>query len=75
LDGLVAATEQPKDQLCRACFDGIYPIELPLAERLGKSILEDGAKQEASNAASRRGVDGLEAAVAGVGGGDALSRP
>ena len=74
LDGLVAATDRSKDQLCRACFDGIYPIELPLAERLGKSILEDGAKQ-ASDAASRRGVDGLEAAVAGVGGGDALSRP
>ena len=65
---------EPTTSLCRACFDGVYPIELPLAERLGKSILEDGAKQ-ASDAASRRGVDGLEAAVAGVGGGDALSRP
>ncbi|HEY0238755.1 MAG TPA: amidophosphoribosyltransferase, partial [Friedmanniella sp.] len=60
-----------KDQLCRACFDGIYPIELPLAERLGKSILEDGARLQSS----RTGVDGLEVAVAGVGAGDALSRP
>jgi amidophosphoribosyltransferase len=74
LDGLVAATDRGKDSLCRACFDGIYPIELPLAERLGKSILEDGARQE-TNGASRRGVDGLESAVAGVGGGDALNRP
>ena len=29
-----------KDKLCRACFDGVYPIELPLAERLGKHVLE-----------------------------------
>ena len=71
LDGLVAATEQPKDQLCRACFDGVYPIELPLAERLGKSILEDGARPRRP----RTDVDGLEVAVAGVGAADALSRP
>jgi len=24
-DAMVAATEQPKDRLCRACFDGEYP--------------------------------------------------
>jgi len=70
LDGLVAATNRGKDQLCRACFDGVYPVELPLAERLGKSILEDGARQE-----GRTDVDGLETAVAGVGAADALSRP
>ena len=29
LDGLIAATEQPKTRLCRACFDGEYPIGLP----------------------------------------------
>jgi amidophosphoribosyltransferase len=38
LDGLVAATEQPKTRLCRACFDGEYPIELP--EIIGKHVLE-----------------------------------
>ena len=32
------------DKLCRACFDGVYPIELPLAERLGKHVLEDEAR-------------------------------
>jgi amidophosphoribosyltransferase len=26
VDGMVAATEQPKGRLCRACFDGDYPI-------------------------------------------------
>jgi amidophosphoribosyltransferase len=25
VDGMVAATEQPKHQMCRACFDGEYP--------------------------------------------------
>ncbi|HEY0697367.1 MAG TPA: amidophosphoribosyltransferase, partial [Micromonospora sp.] len=29
LEGLIAATEQPKTRLCRACFDGEYPIDLP----------------------------------------------
>ena len=38
LDGLIAASEQPKSRLCGACFDGQYPIELP--EVVGKHILE-----------------------------------
>jgi amidophosphoribosyltransferase len=38
LDGLVAATEQPRTRLCRACFDGNYPIELP--QLVGKHVLE-----------------------------------
>lgn len=29
LDGLVAATQLPADNLCRACFDGNYPIHIP----------------------------------------------
>ena len=29
LDGLVAASEQPKTRLCMACFVGEYPIPLP----------------------------------------------
>ena len=28
------------DNLCRACFDGVYPIELPEPELLGKHLLE-----------------------------------
>ena len=40
LDGLIAATEQPKSRLCRACFDGEYPIPLPADELIGKHILE-----------------------------------
>ena len=40
---MIAATEQPKERLCRACFDGVYPIELPEPELLGKHLLEDFA--------------------------------
>jgi amidophosphoribosyltransferase len=39
LDGLVAATEQPPGSLCRACFDGHYPVPVPESDR-GKSVLE-----------------------------------
>ncbi|WP_408638972.1 amidophosphoribosyltransferase [Nocardiopsis suaedae] len=39
LDELVAATEVAKDRLCRACFDGVYPIEVDEASR-GKYLLE-----------------------------------
>jgi amidophosphoribosyltransferase len=42
LDGLVAATEQPKEQLCRACFDGVYPIPVEESAR-GKHVLEPTA--------------------------------
>ncbi len=40
LDSLVAATGTAADRLCRACFDGVYPIELPASEKLGKHVLE-----------------------------------
>jgi amidophosphoribosyltransferase len=40
LDGLIAATEQPKSRLCRACFDGDYPIGLPDEGLVGKHLLE-----------------------------------
>jgi amidophosphoribosyltransferase len=41
LDGLIAASEQPKSRLCRACFDGEYPIRLPDEALIGKHLLED----------------------------------
>jgi amidophosphoribosyltransferase len=40
LDGVTRATNIAKDRLCRACFDGIYPIPLPEGEELTKSLLE-----------------------------------
>ncbi len=39
LAGLVAATEQPTGSLCRACFDGQYPVPVPDSDQ-GKSVLE-----------------------------------
>ncbi|AWB91072.1 amidophosphoribosyltransferase [Aeromicrobium chenweiae] len=40
LDQLVEATNVPKDNLCRACFDGIYPVALPEDDVIGKHLLE-----------------------------------
>jgi len=40
LEGMVAATGQPADTLCQACFTGEYPIPLPDESRLGKHLLE-----------------------------------
>jgi amidophosphoribosyltransferase len=59
LDGLIAASTVPKDKLCRACFDGVYPVALPDPEQLGKHLLE-GRKVTTS---------------AGAGAADALARP
>ncbi|SDQ54966.1 amidophosphoribosyltransferase [Thermostaphylospora chromogena] len=40
LDGLISATTLPVDRLCRACFDGSYPIPVDGAT-VGKFLLED----------------------------------
>ena len=40
LDALVESTNVAKDRLCRACFDGVYPVELPDEAKLGKHVLE-----------------------------------
>jgi amidophosphoribosyltransferase len=39
LESLIEATRVPADRLCRACFDGDYPLGVDEAER-GKHILE-----------------------------------
>jgi amidophosphoribosyltransferase len=41
LAGLTAATTLPASRLCRACFDGRYPIPVAESER-GKHLLETG---------------------------------
>ncbi len=61
--GMIAATKQPADQLCRACFTGQYPIALPTADQLGKGILE-----------RRSDSEGVATGLAG-GAADALRRP
>ena len=62
LDGLIAATDQPRTRLCRACFDGQYPIPIP--DLVGKHVLEG----------IERSVNGTPLDVAAEAEG-ALSRP
>ncbi len=91
LEGLIAATEQPKNRLCTACFTGDYPIPIP--DQVGKHVLEGIARGVAGpvqvnghspadlvrGALDRapRGIAGDAAPVAapGYGAEDALSRP
>src|SRR5215213_977973 len=79
LEGMVEATRQPGDSLCRACFTGEYPIELPDESLLGKHLLEgvgrratmpDATPQEASAAVAE-----LEAEYEAATEVDALQRP
>jgi amidophosphoribosyltransferase len=66
LDQLIEATTVPEDNLCRACFDGVYPVKLPEPEFLGKHLLEMAPLVDA---------DGLTASLTGGGARDALGRP
>jgi amidophosphoribosyltransferase len=50
LDGLIAASEQPRNRLCRACFDGVYPIPLPADGLIGKHVLEGVGRRVATPA-------------------------
>ena len=63
-EGMIAATDQSRDQLCTACFTGVYPVELPDESRLGKNLFETLPLD----------VEGVATGVAG-GAADALSRP
>jgi amidophosphoribosyltransferase len=64
--GMIAATEQPGDSLCTACFTGTYPLELPDASRLGKNLFETLPLDV--------DIDGVSLGVSG-GAEDALTRP
>jgi amidophosphoribosyltransferase len=48
LESLIAATHVPKDDLCRACFDGIYDIAVPSKDIFRLSLHEDGTGQAQS---------------------------
>jgi amidophosphoribosyltransferase len=63
LSGLVKATEQPGNRLCRACFDGEYPIPLPAGDLIGKHVLEGLSK------GAFRDEQDIESAVSGSGDG------
>ncbi len=66
LEELIEATTVPEDKLCRACFDGVYPVKLPEPEFLGKHLLEMAPLLDS---------DGLATSLAGGGAPDALGRP
>ena len=59
LNALVGATQQKKEHLCRACFDGVYPVELPAEDRIGKSVLE-GIARRVQNSAGGGANDALK---------------
>ena len=87
LEGLVETTGVAMDRLCRACFDGVYPIELPQPEMLGKHLLEGLDHLESKVLASEAvievehhpqvalDVEGLPTLIGGGGAADALDRP
>ncbi len=64
IDEMVAATEQPSSQLCKACFDGNYPIALPSETAMGKAVLE-----------SLRGAPGVDPLAAANDNVSAVMRP
>jgi amidophosphoribosyltransferase len=68
LDGLTAASAQPADRLCRACFDGQYPIPIPQRDLIGKHVLEGIAR----TAEADRLPDGTTVVHNGVGPADEL---
>jgi amidophosphoribosyltransferase len=67
-DGMIGATQQPRERLCTACFTGKYPIELPGSDKLGKNLLErtDLGGLPASSAGSAPAASGDAAAEAAI---------
>lgn len=60
-DGMVAATQQRREELCLACFNGHYPIPLPASSQLGKEVLErlEGGCEPGPDAELSSVVDGV----------------
>jgi len=76
LDGLVAATTVPAERLCRACFDGVYPIGLPAQDVVGKHVLEGIERVVSADAGGGDpSPDALDLLLPGIGAADALQRP
>ena len=79
LAGLTAASAQPAERLCRACFDGQYPIPIPRRDVAGVALgtgphAADHDHTAAGQVVVHNGIgpaDPLDAALAA----DALARP
>ncbi|HSK54414.1 MAG TPA: amidophosphoribosyltransferase [Jiangellales bacterium] len=72
LEQLVEATTVPMDALCRACFDGVYPVRLP--DRAATRAPEQEQLPLDAEAALLDAQDGLVSLLGGTGAADALSR-
>ena len=79
--GLIAATEQPANRLCTACFTGQYPIPLGRVRGAGQARARghrpDAAADGDAGGPAVSGWTGQQAGSATVPGGaeDALTRP
>nr|WP_284289223.1 hypothetical protein [Angustibacter aerolatus] len=69
-EGMIAATGQPAERLCTACFSGVYPIEPAVVRAVGKHVLETLPGLGATG----RDADGVPLGMSG-GAADALTRP
>lgn len=63
LDELVAATGVAKSDMCRACFDGSYPIPIPEPQSRGKYVLE-GLERSTLAGSSARAMASVAARMA-----------
>jgi amidophosphoribosyltransferase len=71
LEGMIAATRVAGERLCRACFDGMYPIKLPEPELLDKHLLERvmvAGERLATTGSPRPGRQPSSSRVAATGG-------
>jgi amidophosphoribosyltransferase len=74
LEGLTAATTIAGDRLCKACFTGDYPIQLPAEAQLGKHVLE-GIEDRVLGEPEPPTTPTADPVSQGAGASDALSRP
>ncbi len=76
LDGLIEATTISADRLCRACFDGVYPVALPGAEPVEGSLMRGIEEAVAAAGGSQDpSPDQFDLLTVSGGPADALSRP
>jgi amidophosphoribosyltransferase len=73
LEQLVEATTVPMGALCRACFDGVYPVRVP--DRALVRAPEQAQLPLDEEAALLDAQDGLASLLGGTGAADALTRP
>ncbi|WP_051111807.1 amidophosphoribosyltransferase [Sciscionella marina] len=71
IDGMTAASDQPRNRLCAACFDGEYPIALPKGALAGKNPEDNTAPDSDPGAFGASGTP----VPAGYGAQEAVRRP